>query len=240
MPDQPAKNFLGFTWGGGEKQTERLATPEELAEYGSLAPDPDTEAKILALFEEQLLKDLIKETPVQPVGRRFPSHRNRRLNRTFGQNALNPCRRKTLELAVGPRMEESKEKRMPAPMQAEPEVTSKPVSAEPIPTPEQIVAEARAFMEEPPLEAAETVLEPTSEPVAEPHFVDRLEELGEAARAARRYRRPASICGRFSISTRIWAESGGQQGLQGHFAGADLTGVDLTAANSSKEPSCKK
>jgi uncharacterized protein YjbI with pentapeptide repeats len=229
MPDQPAKNFLGFTWGGGEKQTERLATPEELAEYGSLAPDPDTEAKILALFEEQLLKDLIKETPVQPVAAGSPATAIEDLTEHLVKTP-EPVQAQDTELAVGPRMEESKEKRMPAPMQAEPEVTSKPVSAEPIPTPEQIVAEARAFMEEPPLEAAETVLEPTSEPVAEPHFVDRLEELEKLPE-------PHAATGdllefaEVLDQHRIWAESGGQQGLQGHFAGADLTGVDLTAAN---------
>src|ERR1700739_3709631 len=66
MPDQPAKSFFGFTWGSGAKHTERLATPEELAEYGALAPDPVTEAKILALFEEQLLQDLVKESSGQP------------------------------------------------------------------------------------------------------------------------------------------------------------------------------
>ena len=67
MPEQPAKNFLGFAWGGGAKHAERLATPEELAEYGALGPDPETEAKILALFEEQLLQDLIREAPAQTV-----------------------------------------------------------------------------------------------------------------------------------------------------------------------------
>src|SRR5215469_15171599 len=69
MPEQqPAKSFLGFTWGSevsGASQEERPATPEELAEYGALGPDPDTEAKILALFEEQLLQDLIRELPAE-------------------------------------------------------------------------------------------------------------------------------------------------------------------------------
>jgi uncharacterized protein YjbI with pentapeptide repeats len=68
MPEQqPAKSFFGFTWGSGASKEERLATPEELAEYGALAPDPDTEAKILALFEEQLLQDLIREVPAETV-----------------------------------------------------------------------------------------------------------------------------------------------------------------------------
>jgi len=62
MPDQPARNILGFTWDSGAKPKERLATPEEQAEYGTPGPDPETEARILALFEEQLLQDLVKGT----------------------------------------------------------------------------------------------------------------------------------------------------------------------------------
>jgi uncharacterized protein YjbI with pentapeptide repeats len=67
MPDLPAKNILGLSWGKDDKRTERLATPEELAEYGAIAPDPQTEEKILALFEEQLVQDLVKKAAVQPL-----------------------------------------------------------------------------------------------------------------------------------------------------------------------------
>jgi uncharacterized protein YjbI with pentapeptide repeats len=61
MPDQPAKKIFGFAFGNQEKTQERLATPEELAEYGAIAPDPQVEARILALFEEQLVQDLVKK-----------------------------------------------------------------------------------------------------------------------------------------------------------------------------------
>src|ERR1700757_775569 len=61
MPDQPAGNIFKFSRNGGQKHVERLATAEELAEYGPAAPDRLTEAKILALFEEQLLRDLVKD-----------------------------------------------------------------------------------------------------------------------------------------------------------------------------------
>jgi hypothetical protein len=62
MPDKPAKRIFGFSWGHQEKVEERLATPEELAEYGAIAPDPAVESKILALFEEQLVQDLVKKS----------------------------------------------------------------------------------------------------------------------------------------------------------------------------------
>lgn len=55
MPDTPAEHQEM-----NEKQPqvpeERLATPEELAEYGAVLPDPSTEAEILALLEEDLAK----------------------------------------------------------------------------------------------------------------------------------------------------------------------------------------
>jgi uncharacterized protein YjbI with pentapeptide repeats len=60
MPDQPAKDNPGYATGSNAKLKERLATPAELAEYGAFAPDPETEAKILTLFEEQLVQDLVK------------------------------------------------------------------------------------------------------------------------------------------------------------------------------------
>src|SRR5579859_4309692 len=42
------------------KGTERLATPEELAEIGGASSDPEEEAQILALLEVQMQDDLQK------------------------------------------------------------------------------------------------------------------------------------------------------------------------------------
>jgi uncharacterized protein YjbI with pentapeptide repeats len=58
MPEDAAKKASEFS-DRKEKLKERLATPEELAEYGPIAPDPTVEAQILALFEEQLTEDSV-------------------------------------------------------------------------------------------------------------------------------------------------------------------------------------
>jgi uncharacterized protein YjbI with pentapeptide repeats len=227
MPDQPAKNLLGLTRGGGAKQTERLATPEELAEFGTRGPDPDTEAKILALFEEQLLKDLIKEAPVPTVAAGSPAAAIEDLTEHLAK-APEPVQAPKAELAVASLKEETKVK--PALEPAKPEesiAVAEPVAMETILSQEEIVAEARAFMEEPP---REPVAEAVSAPAEEAPFVDRLEgteKLLQPHAASGDLLEFAEVLDQH----RVWAESGGQQGLQGHFAGADLTGVDLTAAN---------
>src|SRR5271157_923763 len=55
MPDTPAKQHdeepKRHTV---ERLVERLATPQELSEFGTIAPDPAVEAKILALLEVQM------------------------------------------------------------------------------------------------------------------------------------------------------------------------------------------
>ena len=65
MPEQPAKKDLDFGSAEEKNLAERLATPQELAEFGQRAPDPQTEARILALFEQQLVE---AEVEVQPAG----------------------------------------------------------------------------------------------------------------------------------------------------------------------------
>jgi uncharacterized protein YjbI with pentapeptide repeats len=56
MPEQPAQNDFDRGDAGERIRKERLATPEELAEFGRTGPDPETEARILALFEDQLVE----------------------------------------------------------------------------------------------------------------------------------------------------------------------------------------
>ena len=65
MPDQPAKHRLRFEEMSDERIIERLATPEELAEFGGVGPNPETEAKILALFEEQMAEGTEAEASVE-------------------------------------------------------------------------------------------------------------------------------------------------------------------------------
>lgn len=56
MPEQSAKKDLDRESAAEKIRKERLATPEEMAEFGHGGPDPETEARILALFEEQLVE----------------------------------------------------------------------------------------------------------------------------------------------------------------------------------------
>jgi uncharacterized protein YjbI with pentapeptide repeats len=68
MPDTPAnqrkegtkEHFL-------ERVAERLATPQELSEFGTVAPDPESEAKILALLEAQMTEEESVENPVRDL-----------------------------------------------------------------------------------------------------------------------------------------------------------------------------
>jgi uncharacterized protein YjbI with pentapeptide repeats len=56
MPDNPADNTAGMQKNDGEPSIERLATPEELAEFGG-APSANQEAEILALLEQQMAEE---------------------------------------------------------------------------------------------------------------------------------------------------------------------------------------
>jgi uncharacterized protein YjbI with pentapeptide repeats len=68
MPDTPAnqpkegpkEHFL-------ERVAERLATPQELSEFGTVAPDPEIESQILALLEVQMTEEESVEKPVKDL-----------------------------------------------------------------------------------------------------------------------------------------------------------------------------
>jgi uncharacterized protein YjbI with pentapeptide repeats len=62
LSERPAKKKTGLNENNNENLIERLATPEELAEFGGLAPNPVIEAQILALLEAQM------EEPEAEVG----------------------------------------------------------------------------------------------------------------------------------------------------------------------------
>jgi uncharacterized protein YjbI with pentapeptide repeats len=54
MPEWPAQKKTDLNESRNQNVVERLATPEELAEFGSIAPNPVIEAQILALLEAQM------------------------------------------------------------------------------------------------------------------------------------------------------------------------------------------
>jgi len=254
MPEQPAKSFLGFSWGSAPKPEERLATPEELAEYGALAPDPETEAKILALFEEQLLQDLIREMPGRNLGTVELS----------AEPAASPAVIPTAPAAANesamepsvmfsgspetPKFEPSLENQMdqetltealekPRSENAEEEVgelaaeTATPAADEAILkewTIEETVASAR-------LKAEESV--ETSEIEAAETTATQIEERGAEAEPVLDAPKPrVTPLGLLEIGEaidqhRLWVDTSGKEGARGHFAGANLAGLDLTGAN---------
>src|SRR5271166_1158673 len=69
MPEKPADKACASSGNNGsgmfEKGTpERLATPAELAEFGNIVANPEIEARILALLEEQMKEDISSVEPI--------------------------------------------------------------------------------------------------------------------------------------------------------------------------------
>jgi uncharacterized protein YjbI with pentapeptide repeats len=322
MPEQqPAKSFFGFTWGSGASKEERLATPEELAEYGALAPDPDTEAKILALFEEQLLQDLIREVPAKTVIPGVPAAATQiEMESPVKVNESAETQNAELAkevLATGPGVSlpqppevlsetaatgeqeqtvdwliQEMQEPIVAPMalpqsrEAEPVSTSTQALAGDDPAP--LNTPTQPMVANQPIqvifgETIESVTETAAETgtetsvlddweVAPPHAkiseelpqsesesapkteespktedLPKTDELAKTdeptkpeelpkAEDAQIQERPVPSGEPLGIADaleqhRVWVESDGTQGVQGHFAGTDLTGMDLTAAN---------
>ncbi|MGB7435979.1 MAG: pentapeptide repeat-containing protein [Candidatus Acidiferrum sp.] len=218
MPDQPAKSFLGFTWGGGAKQEERLATPEELAEFGALAPDPATEAQILALFEEQLLQDLIKESPAQPVVCDIPAAENEN-TMEMSVEANEPAEVREDECAAETAIQET---------------AVQETATEPEP---EAIAEVHE-LESHELASQELAVAPAeiaAEVVAEPQELENLAEQqsGVATPTVRTESGSGDLLEFAQVldQHRMWAESNGAEGAKGHLSGANLANLDLTGAN---------
>jgi uncharacterized protein YjbI with pentapeptide repeats len=208
MPDQPAKRIFGFSWGSSEKLQERLATPEELAEYGAIAPDPATEAKILALFEEQLVQDLVK--------------------RNTGANAVAvPANEFVQEI---PPKDQTTDKAEPAANPASPAAESaRDADVDAVqealallnePVAEPVVREP----EEPRQRTVELAAEETTETEPQRSEVERVPESHATSSYLLEY---AEILDQH----RIWVETNGESGTRGEFSGVNLSHTDLTGAN---------
>jgi uncharacterized protein YjbI with pentapeptide repeats len=220
MPEQPAKGFLGFTWGSSAAHGERLATPEELAEFGPAASDPATEAQILALFEEQLLQDLIKEAPAQSAMPGTPAAA-REETAEAPVKSKDPGEIREFEFAAEaftcPVTPDLPQETLAAIPKTEPPETE---------TVKQVIEQAPAEM------STEAAVEPeaSTETIDDPpavtehqHFEDKpipsaaSGDLLEFAQVLDQHR--------------LWVESGGKEGTPGHLPGANLAGLDLTGAN---------
>ena len=66
MPELPAHENTENSAPAGANTSERLATPAELAEFGGVGTDPETESKILALLEVQMAEVAEPESTKSP------------------------------------------------------------------------------------------------------------------------------------------------------------------------------
>ena len=214
MPDNPARKFLGFSWGHQEKVEERLATPEELAEYGSIAPDPQVESKILALFEEQLVQDLVKKSGITSGASGAPEIQNYAGPGTAPDKILTELKKTE---GTGRMGEKPKLAAMETPIKEHPsareqsEVAIAPLEKDTESVATSAVEAQRVTGFDPELPA----LLPEVELVPESHAGT--SDLLEVAEALDQHR--------------LWVESGGEQGTRADLSGASLVEADLTGAN---------
>lgn len=218
MPEQPAKKIFGFAWGHQEKMEERLATPEELAEYGAIAPDPQVEAKILALFEEQLVQDLIKKNALASGPIAAPEIKNQASAGTAPAPQQSPAE-PNAAAPIAPAVPEK-----PADIPANPPAEAK---AEAVAPPPEIPSQSAAT-------APETV-EPAAE-VADWEVADAPNDLlpiTEIDMVPESHASPSDLLevAEALDQHRLWVESGGTQGARADLSGARLVDADLTGAN---------
>ena len=216
--------------------TERLATPEELAEIGGASSDPMEEAQILALLEVQMKEDLQKAAAESAAQARQAALQELAA-------ALEP------ELADAPQKsagtEKGKAAAEPAPVVARPQtapgtlsepervaaaffgaeeelpaqVETFPTQAEAVSTQGEVVPEPVEAVLESLKTAPEFPIESQSAIIAIPREEarDLKTELLEVAEALDQHR--------------LWVESNGKEGIRGDFVGANLSDADLTAVN---------
>jgi uncharacterized protein YjbI with pentapeptide repeats len=213
MPEKPADKKLMSEMSSNDQGVERLATSEELAEFGSAGPDAAAEAQILALLEEQMRE--AEPTPAE-------------LLKIGGAKAL---RAAAVSAAWKADLAEVAEAASGPKKKAEEKIAHK--------TAEKTANKTENKIESLPESVPEPVQGPVSEPreqtVADVVLADvgalKMAEAAEIEREIRPLRGNLLEFAEVLDQHRIWAESGGKEGIQGDFSGADLSEADLTGAN---------
>jgi uncharacterized protein YjbI with pentapeptide repeats len=212
--------------------TERLATPEELAEIGGAPSDPMTEAQILALLEEQMKEDLRKSAAESAAQAREAAMQELAA-------ALEP------ELAVSPeksaRAETVKAAAQPVPVGKLPQNAagilseSERVAAAFFGAEEEIAVPAPVDVMAP-VEVQTQVETQTQAPV-QAEIVPELpvaspaEIIAIPREEARDLKTELLQVAEALDQHKLWVESNGKEGIRGDFAGANLSDADLTAVN---------
>ena len=247
-----------------KKTPERLATPQELAEYGGAPADPMTESQILALLEEQMGDELKKaaeesaakakvramrelaamlgpdDKQVAPTDAELDRESGESLSNTEteakgGEESLDNSSEAERVAAVffGEQQEEGV-KEVGEVKEIKDEVEKLHTRAVTVELEQDgTVDKAKEAVdrqgeaqeqqkEETPVLALEREEEPTKSQVAA--IREQLEDTHEL-------RTELLAVAEALDQHRIWAESGGKEGIQGDFAGANLCDADLTGVN---------
>jgi len=197
MPEGPAS----LNENRDQKLVERLATPEELAEFGGIAPNPVIEAQILALLEAQM-EDSAPEPSVTLV---------------VGLSAGTPADIFRAEESAAETATTSTGKSIGK--SSAPQQTSE---TQPVVIPAFIETESAAPAVNP-SETEELLQETTAEPRLEG---DSDEQFTQPSWPADMLELAQTL-----DQHRLWVESSGKEGERGDLSGLYLTGSDLTGVN---------
>jgi uncharacterized protein YjbI with pentapeptide repeats len=248
-----------------KKQPERLATPQELAEFGGGPGDPMSESQILALIEEQMgdelknaaeesaakakvralrelaamlgpeppkksaseatepgenLEDEIQDKETGTGSGEFSSEAERVAAAFFGADDIEAAT-KAKEVEEIKKVNEEKEEKEEPSFQQALEVKPEPARDEKAKAHKSEGERGQGTAEEVPVLAART----DETPSLPAETVLRSEE------ETRELRTELLAVAEALDQHRLWAETGGKEGIQGDFAGSNLCDADLTGVN---------
>jgi uncharacterized protein YjbI with pentapeptide repeats len=234
-------NLHGFL---NQKGTERLATPKELAEYGGAPTDPMTEAQILALIQGEMDEDLKKAAEESAAAAKVAAMRELAAvlekegtapGTDDAKDAVCTTDSKSLQSNAGGLSESD---RVAAAFFGDEEEDA-PAVQEKKEVKEIEEAEAKREARDATQEEAEALakelarrMEAEAEAVAFEGPVEPRAAIATLpAEEAQELRTELLAVAETLDQHRLWAESGGKEGIRGDFAGANLCDADLTAVN---------
>lgn len=246
----PARATMNWPDFHRRKGSERLATPQELAEYGGIPTDPRTEAQILGLIDEQMseeLKRAAEESAAQAkvaAMRELAAMLGKHEAESRGKAEENVSEsgsdvgEENAEFKATAAENDSEAARVAAAFFGEEPIDEKTAAASESPAIEK-VKEVTAERKGAPKEAVEVAAgeeekdyeprEPSPSLPSEMIGFMRPENL--TAEEARDLRTELLAVAEALDQHRLWVESGGKEGIQGDFAGANLCDADLTGVN---------
>jgi uncharacterized protein YjbI with pentapeptide repeats len=202
MPEHPAEQHTTLPTSSLSKPRERLATPQELAEFGSTAPDPEIEAQILALLDAQM-EEVSPEDLPPSVSVKFSVAQKGPVNIATNDSAQNSPLPASPQLSIADAVEQLE---TPA-LSVEQTLVDEPLAD----LLHVLPNEASPVLATTPVADSDSAAE--LQPAHEPWPTDLLEF--------------AEILDQH----RLWVESSGREGERGDLSGVNLSGRDLTAVN---------